>query len=199
MIIKSINPHDQSVIGETPISSTEEIENMVKKAREALPGWRNTPVEERCKYVTKFGELLKENGEELAKLISMEMGKPLAQARDDVKFELDFVNYYTDNGPKFLADEKVWGDTKNDFRMTYEPYGVVACICPWNFPISMVTSGMLPALVAGNAVVVKPSEYTTLSQKRVVELMQETGIPNGVVGYVIGAGDVGEQPGDCIC
>jgi len=191
MNIKSINPHDQSVIGETPISSAEEIENTVKKAREALNGWKNTPIEERCKYVTKFGELLKENGEELAKLISMEMGKPLAQARDDVKFELDFVNYYADNGPKFLADEKVWGDPKNDFRMTFEPYGVVACICPWNFPISMVTSGMLPALVAGNTVVVKPSEYTTLTQKRVVELMQETGIPAGVVDYVIGAGDVG--------
>ena len=186
MNIKSISPHDQSVIGDTPISSAEEIESAVKKAREALIGWKSTPIEERCKYVTKFGEELKENGEELAKLISMEMGKPLTQARDDVNSELAFIKYYAGNGPKFLADEKVWGDEKNNFRMTYEPYGVVACICPWNFPISMVTSGMLPALIAGNTVVVKPSEYTTLSQKRVVELMQETRIPGGVVNYVIG-------------
>ena len=91
-----------------------------------------------------------------------------------------------------MANETIIKDDKGLYEVTYEPYGVCACICPWNFPLSMVTSGVLPAIIAGNTVVVKPSEYTSLSQKLVVDLINQTGLPDGVVNIVIGGSEVGK-------
>lgn len=192
MKLQSINPHDQSIVGELEISSVTEISKKLQMARSALVEWSAISVKERCNYVSKLVNKLQENREKLANLITLEMGKPLDQSLSEIDSELDFIRYYAENGPKNLSDETVI-DKGNDFyRVTYEPYGVCVCICPWNFPLSMVTSGVLPAIIAGNTVVVKPSEYTSLSQKLVVDLINETGLPEGVVNLVIGGSEVGK-------
>lgn len=191
MKLQSINPHDQSVIGELDISTSEEINSTVARAKEAFKTWRFIPLEKRLEYIKKYRQLIADKKDEFAKLVTLEMGKPLSQSQDDVKFELEFLDYYITNAPAFLADETVLEEGNNHFRIVYEPYGVCACIAPWNFPLSMVNSGVIPALIAGNTVVLKPSEYTSLSQKMVIDLLNQTGLPEGVANVLVGAGDVG--------
>lgn len=193
MKIKSINPHDQSIVGELRVSTQQNIKKTVKKAKEALVSWKSLSVVERVEYIKKFKALLVKNKEKIAKLTTLEMGKPIQQSRDDVTGEFGFLDYYIKNGPKFLADETVYKKGKEHFRVTHEPYGVCACIAPWNFPLSMANSGVIPALIAGNTVILKPSEYTSLTQKMVIDLLNGTEIPDGVANVLIGDGKVGSK------
>lgn len=191
--MKIINPHNQSVVGELKVSSKDKVKQTVKKAKKAFESWKNTPVEERVAYIKKFRTLVAKNKNKIARLTTLEMGKPIQQSLDDVEWELEFIDYYIKNGPKFLADETVLKKGKEYFRITHESYGVCACIAPWNFPISMANSGVTPALIAGNTVILKPSEYTSLSQKMVIDLLNKAGLPKGVANLVIGDGNVGKM------
>lgn len=193
MKLKSINPHDQSTVGELDISTQQDIKKTVEKAKEAFGGWKMVSVEKRISHIRKFKEKVVKNTEKIAKLTTLEMGKPIQQSLDDVNGELLFLDYYIKNGPKFLADEIVLEKSKEHFRVTYEPYGVCACIAPWNFPLSMANSGVIPALIAGNTIILKPSEYTSLTQKMVVDLLNETGIPDGAASLLIGNGKIGSM------
>ncbi|NMC35520.1 aldehyde dehydrogenase [Candidatus Beckwithbacteria bacterium] len=192
MILKSINPHDQSVVGSLPFSSQIEINKTIKKAKAAFQTWQQVPLEKRISYIKKYRKILEKNVEKIAKLTTLEMGKPIQQSRDDVTWELEFLDYYTTTAPKALADETVYKKGPDHFRMVFEPYGVCACIAPWNFPISMVNSGLIPALLAGNTTIIKPSEYTSLTQKLNVDLLNQSGLPEGVANLLIGDGTVGQ-------
>lgn len=191
MKLQSINPHDQSVVGELVISTPQDILDTVNKANKAFQDWRFTPLKDRIEFIKKYRQKIANKKEEFAKLATLEMGKPLQQSLDDIGFELEFLDYYINNAAKFLADETVLEQGNNKFRTTLEPYGVCACIAPWNFPLSMVNSGIIPALLAGNTIILKPSEYTSLCQKMIINLLNETGLPDGVANIVIGRGDVG--------
>lgn len=193
MRLQSINPHDQSLVGELNISTQEEIKSTVNEAKAAFPVWKSLSIQERIAQIKKYRDKVAENKEKIAQLVTLEMGKPISQSRDDVDFELNFLDYYLAKSPKVLADEMVYEKGADHFRITYEPYGVCACIAPWNFPLSMANSGMIPALIAGNTVIIKPSEKASLSQKMLVDLLWETGIPKGVVNVLIGSGKVGEK------
>jgi len=189
--LKSINPHDQSLIGEVEVTSDEEILKTVNQAKDVFQEWKFTPIEKRVEYLKKFRQKISDHKEELAQLVSREMGKPITQSRDDIPWELEFIDYYINEGPKALADEIVLDKGAELYRAVFEPYGVCAVIAPWNFPLAMFDSGVLPALLAGNTVVFKPSEYTTLSQKLAAELLFETGIPDGVFNLILGSKDTG--------
>lgn len=193
MKLRSINPHDQSVVGEVEVSTEADVRVAVETAKDAFARWRFVPIEERVEYIKKFRDKIVENKEKIAELTSLEMGKPIQQSLSDVDWELSFIDYYIEKGTIFLSDETVREKGKEHFRITYEPYGVCACIAPWNFPLSMANSGILPALIAGNTVVFKPSEYTSLSQKIVIDLLNEAGLPGGVANIVIGTGEVGKM------
>lgn len=193
MEIQSINPHDQTIVGSVKISTPIDIENAVLTARKAFDSWRKTDVRSRCALVGNLVSKLEENRDKLANLMTLEMGKTLQQSLGEIDSEIEFVKYYSANGVEFLSDENVFKNSTDISKVTYEPYGVCVCICPWNFPLSMVTSGVLPAIIAGNAVIVKPSEYTSLSQKLVVDLINQCGFPEGVVNIVIGGADAGEK------
>lgn len=192
MKLKSVNPYDQSIVGELEISTPAEIQAAVQKAKKAFPGWKNLALKNRIEFIKKYRDKVLQNKEKIARLVTLEMGKPIIQSLDDVAFELNYLDYYIATSPKALADETVYQKDKANFRITYEPYGVCACIAPWNFPLSMADSGIIPALIAGNTVVFKPSEYTSLSQRVVVDLLNETGLPKGVVNLLIGRGDIGK-------
>ena len=183
--LKILNPHDQSLVGELDISTPTDIERAVDNARRAFGGWRNTSIDERIGYIRKYRDKISENKEEIARLATLEMGKPIKQSREDVDFELGFIDYYIENGVKNLADETVFSEGNENYRVVFEPPGVAAVISPWNFPLSMANSGVLPALIVGNTVVFKPSEYTSMSQKQAIELLWEAGIPEGVVNFII--------------
>jgi len=191
MKLQSINPHDQSVVGEVDVITPSQIKLAVAKAKEVFKTWKFVPISERTEYIKKYRQKLVEHKEEIARLITLEMGKPLHQSMNEVSGELDFVDYYVTEGVKSLSDETVFQNDKENFRVVYEPYGVCAVIAPWNFPLSMFNSGVLPALIAGNTVTFKPSECTILSQKLMGELLLETGIPDGVFNLMLGGKDVG--------
>lgn len=193
MKLLSINPHDQSLVGEVEISSEKDIVKMINKAKKAFRDWRNVDILKRIEYLKRYRHLIFSHKKEITKLTTLEMGKPLKQSLDDVDFEIGFIDYYLKKGPDNLADEIVFEKGKETYRVTYEPYGVCACIAPWNFPLAMLNSGVLPAIIAGNTVVFKPSEYTTLTQKLIIELLQNTGLPEGVVNLVLGGKETGKQ------
>jgi succinate-semialdehyde dehydrogenase/glutarate-semialdehyde dehydrogenase len=202
MTLKSINPHDQSVVGELPVSTPKEVEAAYQQARAAFNDWKNSPITNRISYIIKFRQLLVDHADELAELTTKEMGKPLSQSKDDVTGELSFLDYYINQSPNSLSPEIVLKDNDGEYIVTYQPHGVVACISPWNFPLSMATSGIIPALIAGNTVIFKPSEYTSLSQKLIADLINQSGLPAGALNTVIGGGEVGElltdQPIDLV-
>lgn len=191
MKLQSINPHDQSVIGEVEISTKNAVEAAVARARKAFESWRNASTKQRIEYIKRYRQKIVAHKEEIAKLTTLEMGKPLKQSLGEVPWELDFVDYYIEKGSDNLSDETVLDKENEHYRVVFEPYGVCAAIAPWNFPLSMFNSGVLPALIAGNTVVFKPSEHTTLSQKLAADLLQETGLPEGVFNLVLGGKDVG--------
>lgn len=193
MILKSINPHDQSIVGELEVSTEQDVKRAIKKAREAFGPWRDLSIEKRADFIEKFKQKVIKDREKIARLTTLEMGKPIQQSFDDVDGELKFLDYYVKKGSKFLADETILKKDKEYFRVTYEPYGVCACIAPWNFPLSMANSGVIPALIAGNTVILKPSEYTSLTQKMVIDLLNKTGIPDGVANLLIGGGKIGSM------
>ena len=192
MKLQSINPHDQSIIGEIETTTEEEVKQTVEKSRKAFFQWKELKVIERVEYIKKYRQLLVDNKEKIAQLATQEMGKPLSQSLDDVDWELDFVDYYIEKAEENLADEIVWKKDDENFRTVLEPYGICVCIAPWNYPLSMFNSGVLPALIAGNTVIFKPSEYTTLSQKFYCDLLNQAGLPGEVLQIVIGGADVGE-------
>lgn len=192
MKLRSINPHDQSLVGEVDISTESEVKSAVEKARKAFDSWKDLSIGDRVEFIKKYKQSLLDHKEELAELTTKEMGKPLAQSLEDIGFELEFVDYYIEKAEENLADEVVLDRGNEHYRTVFEPFGVCVCIAPWNYPLSMFNSGVVPALIAGNTVVFKPTEYTTLSQKLALDLLNQSGLPEGVLGIIYGAGDVGE-------
>jgi acyl-CoA reductase-like NAD-dependent aldehyde dehydrogenase len=193
----SYNPATGKTVGETAVSSVSDVKHAVDKAKKAFPAWRETPIGERVRYVRKFRESLAEHQEELAKVITTEMGKPTAEAMAEISDELVFIDWYMDNADRILGERTVGEDEHTVYKTVNEPYGVCASIAPWNFPIIMASTGITAQLLAGNTVVFKPSEYTTLSQKKFVDLFNQAGLPEGVLQCVIGDRGVGKMLVDC--
>lgn len=189
----SFNPANGSVVGETEISTKANIDSAITKAKKAFSSWKNTPISKRTEYFIKLKKLLLDHKLELAELTTHEMGKPIKQALDDIDSEITFIDWYIDNA-EIALKEKIIKETKgNIYKVIYEPLGVCASIAPWNFPISMASSGISQQVLAGNCVIFKPAEYTTLTQKLFVDLLNQTGIPEGVVQGVYGHGEVGKM------
>ena len=184
-----IDPSTGETIADVPLASSEDVEAAAADARAAAEAWSAEPIEERAARLKRFGELLAADAEELGALITREMGKTLRSAVGEVKSYAGSVVDEVDQVVAALAPERPESSTQ-DVTVLREPLGVVAAITPWNFPVGMPLSILTPALVAGNAVVFKPSEHTPLVGARLAELLQQV-LPVGVLQLVQGAGDVG--------
>lgn len=191
MKLKSINPADQSVVGEVKISTKKDIQRAVVKAQKAFETWRGTPVEERAFYVTKFAKEILKRKNRLAKLTTLEMGKPYRESLEDMDFDQEYLKFYAQEGPKILQDEIIEKTPKCIRKVIHEPTGVVAVIIPWNFPFGNAVWGIMPNIVAGNTVVFKHSEYTPLCGQEIMSIFNKVGLPDGVVNIVQGNGEVG--------
>lgn len=190
-----INPATEEVLAEVPVASREDLDNAVNAARKALPGWRAKSIEERRSYINKLADAIQDNKEELAKLLTLEQGKPLSFAN----IELDLtVNWCRETAKLNLESEVVEETDAYVAEKIYEPVGVVAGIVPWNFPILLSMFKAPAALLAGNTVIIKPSPYTPLSSLRIGEMAQEI-FPPGVYNVLSGDDDLGpwitEHPG----
>jgi aldehyde dehydrogenase (NAD+) len=165
-----------------------DVDRAVAAARRAFREWRHVAPDERGRIVGRIADLVREHSEELAELESADQGKPLSQARSDYEGAARYFEYYAGAADKLEGTSVPVGSDTIDFTMR-EPYGVSAQITPWNFPGNLFARGVAPALVAGNAVVVKPAEQTPLSALRLAELCEEAGVPDGVLNVVNGYGD----------
>ena len=183
------NPADSSeVIGHFQDSNSEDVEMAVGAAREAFRKWRLTPAPKRAEYLYKIGEILIRRKEEYAREMTREMGKVLKETRGDVQEAID-ISYYTAGEGRRLFGRTVPSELPNKYAMSMRmPLGVCALITPWNFPMAIPSWKLIPALVCGNTVVIKPASDTPLSTYHIVKVCQEAGIPRGVVNLVTGSG-----------
>jgi acyl-CoA reductase-like NAD-dependent aldehyde dehydrogenase len=194
--IISENPADGTVVAEFPIASAEEVRQAVARARAAQPEWANRGVRERLEYIRRFQQLVLKNQKQLAELITREAGKPIAEAlTTEVLVVLDSARFLRDNAFRLLKPERVaHGNLAMKAKRGHllrEPYGVIAIIAPWNYPFSTPASETLAALVAGNTVVLKPSEFTPAIAMELRTLLHESGVPLDVFQVVVGDGSTG--------
>lgn len=189
--LESRNPADwQAVVATFPSSGPEEVDQAVKAARRAYSTWRLVPAPVRAEYLDRVGRLLQTHKEKLAYLMSQEMGKPLTESRGDVQEGIDCAFYYAGEGRR-LFGQTTPSEMPSKFAMTLRvPVGVCALITPWNFPIAIPCWKIMPALVCGNTVVFKPAKDTPACATVLVQLLEEAGLPPGVINLVHGSGTV---------
>jgi alpha-ketoglutaric semialdehyde dehydrogenase len=190
---ESTSPANGEPIGTFPLSGEQDVEEAVAAAKAAFEEWRLVPAPKRGEILFRFGQLLIEQKEDLAQLMSREMGKVLPEARGDVQEAID-MSFYMGGEGRRLFGQTTPSELKDKFQMSVRmPIGVVGVITPWNFPIAIPSWKTLPALVAGNTIVFKPATDTPTLGQRYVELLVEAGLPSGVLNTVHGGGGkVGE-------
>ena len=183
------NPATGEVIAEVPRMGAAETRRAIAAAERALPAWKNRAAKERARTLRRLADLMLEHEEELARLMVLEQGKPLAEARVEVAYAASFYEWFGEEA------KRVYGDTipapTPDRRVVVlkQPVGVTAGITPWNFPAAMPTRKSAPALAAGCTMVLKPAEQTPLSALAVAALAEEAGLPPGVLSIVTGAAE----------
>src|SRR2546421_1737055 len=182
------NPATGEILGYFPLSDEADANAAVAAARASFERWRLVPAPKRGEILFRVGELLKQHKEELARTMTQEMGKVVKETRGDVQEGIDMAYYMAGEGRRLFGHSvPVELPNKSGVAMR-DPVGVVACITPWNFPMAIPTWKMFPALIAGNTVVFKPASDTPLSALRLVEILYEAGLPEGVVNIVFGPG-----------
>ena len=189
----SVSPADHGeVIGEFPASGSADVDAAVEAARRAFPSWSSLPAPKRGEILFRIARLLAEHKEELSRLMTREMGKVLPEARGDVQEAIDVAYYMAGEGRR-LFGQTVPSEMPNKFAMSVRrSIGVVGIITPWNFPVAIPAWKLFPALICGNTAVIKPASDTPACLVRFVQLLQEGGLPDGVVNVVTGSGgDVG--------
>jgi alpha-ketoglutaric semialdehyde dehydrogenase len=187
--IENRNPaNTDEVLGVYPISGPEDVNLAVDAAREAYKKWRMVPAPKRGEILFRVAELLVKRKEEFSRDMTREMGKVLAETRGDVQEAIDMTYYMAGEGRR-LFGQTTPSELPDKFAMSVrQPIGVCGMITPWNFPMAIPSWKMMPALISGNTVVLKPAEDTPLSSYHLVEAMAEAGMPAGVVNLVSGDG-----------
>ena len=191
------NPATLEKITELPVASPAEVAEAVERARKAQAIWRTRSFAERAELLYRFRDLLIDEQERLADILTSESGKPRSEVYGNELFYLcDVIGFWAKNAAKFLKAEKIrphllMFKTKKVIS-AHHPMGVIGIISPWNFPLVLTAGDAMPALMAGNAVVIKPSELTPLTALFAAELAQRAGLPEGLLQVVIGAAETGE-------
>jgi len=191
IIMKIINPATEEVIGDVKEDTKEGVLAKFQALKAAQPGWQKTPVSDRVNVLRIYSNLLEKNMEQLAALLTSEVGKPLQQSRNEVAGARTRMKWLIDNAEKYLAEEWMVKEPGLFEKIAYEPLGVVCNISAWNYPYLVGVNAFVPALLAGNAVMYKPSEYSTLTGLEMERLLKEAGVPDDVFQVVVGAREVG--------
>jgi betaine-aldehyde dehydrogenase len=186
--LEVVNPATEKVIATLERAGVEETDAAVERAKRAFPAWRAVAPKDRARLLSRLAVLVEEHGEELARIESQNVGKPISGARGEVGMVADVFHFYAGAIDKHHgATIPVAGGIDMTFR---EPLGVVGLIVPWNFPLNIASWKIGPALATGNTIVLKPAELTPLSVLRLEELARDAGIPDGVFNIVVGKGSV---------
>jgi succinate-semialdehyde dehydrogenase/glutarate-semialdehyde dehydrogenase len=188
------NPATGELLAECASCGTAETRRAIEAAEAAMPAWRKRSAKDRAGILRKWFNLMMENQEDLAHIMTAEQGKPLAESRGEIAYGASYIEWFAEEG------KRIYGDTipqpSNDKRIVVikQPVGVVACITPWNFPNAMLTRKIAPALAAGCTVVCKPANATPLSAFAFAVLAEQAGVPAGVINIVTGkTSEIGEE------
>lgn len=175
---KSINPYDQKLLAEYPLMNDRDIEAKLAKADLTFKSWRHSTFAERSKPMRRLAALLRENVDQYANIIAIEMGKAIGEARSEIKKCADACDYFADNAESFLQSEMIATEAKRSY-VGYFPTGVIVAVMPWNFPFWQVFRFAVPALMAGNVGVLKHSSNVPQCSLIIEKLFQEAGFPEG--------------------
>lgn len=173
------NPVTGEIEETFPNSTEQEITDALDSAFNAYLSWRDTPIEERATIVKKVADLFEERKQELAEIISHEMGKPISEGIEEAEFSAAIFNYYAENGPKFAADEEVPVEMPGKAYIQRRPIGVLLGIMPWNFPYYQVARFAAPNLMLGNTILLKHAEICPRSAAAIQQIMDDAGVPAG--------------------
>ncbi|MBC8241761.1 MAG: NAD-dependent succinate-semialdehyde dehydrogenase [Alphaproteobacteria bacterium] len=182
-----LNPATGAVIKSLPDGGQEAARAAIDAAAAAFPAWRATTPYQRAEFLMRAHALMLERQEDLARVLTAEQGKPLRAAMMEVKYAADFLSWFAEEGKRVYGEIIPSARADQRFYVLHQPVGVVAAITPWNYPISMITRKLGPALAAGCTVVLKPAEATPLTAIETFKIFEDAGLPPGVVNLVTGA------------
>ena len=193
-LIEVDNPASREIIGKIPKCSTEETKNAIEEASNSFPAWKSKTAKERSIILQKWARLIEKNVDDLAKIMTIEQGKPLAEAKGEILLGVAYIDFYAEEGKRVYGD--IISDPLPDRRIVIikQPVGVVGAITPWNFPSTMITRKCAPGLAVGCTVVIKPASQTPFSALALGVLAQEAGFPNGVINIITGSSkEIGKE------
>ncbi len=180
------NPVDQSVLGEIPSLSARQVDEAIEQAHMAMEGWQQLTAKARSIILRRWFELIEANVDDLGRLMTLEQGKPLHEAKGEIRYAASFIEWFAEEG------KRVYGETipqtvgSNRISTIKQPIGVCSAITPWNFPAAMITRKAAPALAAGCSIIIKPATETPFTALALAQLVDEAGIPAGVFNVVTG-------------
>jgi acyl-CoA reductase-like NAD-dependent aldehyde dehydrogenase/uncharacterized protein YceH (UPF0502 family) len=191
------NPTTGEVLREIEVDGAGSVEAKVRRARDAQPGWAARPYEGRAAALLEFVDRLEDSIDECAATTTSETGKPITQAHNEIRAVRERVEYFVERVPAVAARRSITASASLEESITYEPAGVVAHVSAWNYPYFVALNSIAPALLAGNAVVYKPSELASLTGLRITDLLHASGVPVDVFQAAIGGGVTGAALVDC--
>jgi acyl-CoA reductase-like NAD-dependent aldehyde dehydrogenase len=205
VLMRIVNPATGETVREVAEATAALVAEAQRRARAAQPAWAAVPLEARRGVIRRFGTLVAERMEALARTLTLEVGKPITQARSELRGVQPRLDFFCDAVGAAMADEVVLESPADrlEERIRREPIGVIANLSAWNYPWFVGVNVFLPALLTGNAVLYKPSELATATGLAITELLHEAGVPADVFQVVVGGGAVGamllEEPLDAVC
>src|SRR5438128_5202847 len=191
--MKIINPATGVMIADIPEDRAFAVRKKYERARDAQPAWAATPIKKRVDAIRRFRDCVTARHETLARTLTAEVGKPIVQSRNELNGLLKRVEFFIAEAARVLREEKVYAsdNEKLEERISHEPLGVIANISAWNYPYFVGSNVFIPALLAGNTVLYKPSEYATLTGLHIADMLHAAGVPEDVFIAVIGDGVTG--------
>src|SRR5467141_4299757 len=185
--LKVDNPATGEIIGTVPKLGAAETRRAIEAANRAFPAWSKKTAKERATILRRWFDLMMANQEDLARLMTLEQGKPLAESKGEVAYAAAFLEWFGEEAKRVYGDTIPQHQADKRIVVIKQPIGVVACITPWNFPLAMITRKAGPALGAGCTVVIKPASQTPFSALALAELAERAGVPKGVLNIVTGS------------
>ncbi len=187
-----INPATEALIAQVDADTAETLALKFQRLQAAQAAWAARSIEDRSAILLRFVDLLKQNIETLAAILTAEMGKPLQQSRNEINGASGKVTWLAEHAPTYLADELMSVSEQMTEKIVYEALGVICNISAWNYPYNVGVNVFVPALLAGNAVMYKPSEFATMTGMEIARYLHEAGVPEDVFVLAIGEGEVGK-------
>lgn len=185
-----LNPATGAYLGSVPQLSVRQVDGCISAAETAFYQWREVPVRERCRLLTAWYELIMAERERLARILTLEQGKPFAEALGEITYAASYIQWFSQPTLLDTGATLPYGETPLSMLVLSEPVGVCAAITPWNFPAAMITRKVAPALAAGCTMIVKPAPDTPFTALALAELAQQAGIPAGVLNVITGDAQV---------